>query len=291
MKPDSPVSPRVVVNADDFGLHEAVNRAIVQGHKNGVVTSTSIMACGSAFEDAVEQGGACPSLGIGIHLTLVEERPVAPANQVPSLVNRSGVMADSYADFARRWLSRKIRLDDVMRELEAQVERVLRAGITPTHFDSHQHVHCLPGLWKVTVDLAKKYRVPYVRLPYFDSIVADATIVQSAVRLGVNVMGTLRRNVRTAGVRHADYVRGFAFSGRMTPARLLSILKTIGPGLTEIMVHPGLPDEDLRRRYQQWKGFSWEQDYNAVTNAAVIEFCAEEGVTLTSFVRPQERNP
>jgi hopanoid biosynthesis associated protein HpnK len=291
MKPDSPVSQQVVVNADDFGLHKTVNKAIVQGHKSGVVTSTSIMACGSAFEDAVEQGRTCPGLGIGVHLTLVEERPVAVANQVPSIVNRSGVMHDSYADFARRWLSHQIRLDDVIRELEAQVERVLRAGITPTHFDSHQHVHCLPGLWKVTVDLAKKYRVPYVRLPYFDSIVADATIVQSAIRLGVNVLGTLRRNVRAVGVRHADHVRGFAFSGQMTPVRLLSILKTIGPGLTEIMVHPGLPDEDLRKCYRQWKGFSWEQDYEAVTDPSVIKFCAEGGITLTNFVYPQEGNP
>jgi hypothetical protein len=77
----------------------------------------------------------------------------------------------------------------------------------------------------------------------------------------------------------------------MTPARLLSILKTIGPGLTEIMVHPGLPDDDLKKRYRQWKGFSWEQDHEAVTNAEVIKLCAEGGITLTNFARARRENP
>ena len=174
-----------------------------------------------------------------------------------------------------------------MRELEAQVGRVLQAGIVPSHFDSHQHVHCLPGMWRIILDLARKYHVPYVRLPRFDSLRADATVVQSIVRAGVNVMAWLRRQASVAEVRHADHMRGFAFSGRMTAPRLLSILNNVHPGLTEVMVHPGLPDEDLRRRYVKWKGFSWEEDLEAVTNREVIDLCRAGGFTLSSFAGSQ----
>jgi hopanoid biosynthesis associated protein HpnK len=277
-------SPRfVIINADDFGLHEAVNKAVIHAHRHGVVTSASIMACGTAFEDAVMRGRTCPDLGIGVHLTLVEERPVAPVDQVTTLVNKEGFMPRSYTAFARRWLSRQISLRDVVRELEAQVNRVLQAGIVPSHFDSHQHVHCLPGMWRTILNLARKYHVPYVRLPRFDSLRADATVAQSAVRAGVNVLAWLRRRASVAEVRHADHVGGFAFSGRMTAPRLLSILNHVGPGLTEIMVHPGLLDEDLRRRYLNWRGFSWEQDFEAVTNREVIDLCRGGGFTLASF--------
>jgi len=280
---------RVVINADDFGLHEAVNKAIVYAHRHGVVTSASIMACGTAFEDAVVRWQTCPDLGIGIHLTLVEERPVSPVDTVKTLVNKEGFMPRSYLAFARRWLSRQISLLDVMRELEAQVERVLQAGIIPSHFDSHQHVHCLPGMWRTILDLARKHHVPYVRLPHFESLGADATVAKSAIRAGVNLMAWFRRKASVPAIRHADHVRGFAFSGGMTAPRLLSILNNVGPGLTEIMVHPGLPDEDLRRRYARWKGFSWEQDFEAVTNSEVIGLCQGDGFVLASFAGSQRR--
>ncbi len=280
----------VVINADDFGLHPNVNRAIIKGHCEGVVTSTSIMACGAAFDDAVLQSRKCPGLGIGVHLTLVEERPLTPADQVPSLVRRDGTMPDSYMDFSRQWMSRRIRLDDVRRELESQIERVLRAGITPSHLDSHQHVHCLPGMWKTTIELAKKYSIPYVRLPYFDSIRIDATPLQSAARWGVNIMAAIRRRKASPDVRHADHVKGFAFSGRMSSDRLMSILQTIRPGLTEIMVHPGIPDEELGRKYSHWKGFSWKQDLDAVTDPRIVTYCAEGGIALRNFSCARGRN-
>lgn len=278
-----PVDRSVVINADDFGIHPNVNRAIVQGHREGVVTSASIMACGVAFDDAVSQSKTCPGLGVGVHLTLVEERPLTPPGQVSSLVGRAGTMPESYMDFSRRWMSRRIRPEDVKRELETQIERVLRAGITPSHLDSHQHVHCLPGVWKATIELAKKYSIPFVRLPYFDSIRINATPMQSAVRWGVNVMAAIRRRRADSAIRHADHVRGFAFSGRMSPERLLSILQTIRPGLTEIMVHPGIPSDDLTRKYAQWKGFSWKQDLDAVTDPRIATFCAGSGIALRNF--------
>ncbi len=276
---------RVVVNADDFGIHESINDGIIRAYRDGIVTSASLIACGRAFEDALVRCRSCPSMGLGVHLTLVEERPVASAEKVPSLVDQDEIMPKSYREFARGWASGKIQRRDVQTELEAQVERVLESGIRPSHLDSHQQVHCLPGVWKFTLDLAEKYAVPFVRLPAFDSVMAEVrSPMLPVIRAGVNLMAALRRRANARSVKFADHVRGFAFSGRMTTSRLLAILETLPPGLTEVMVHPGLPDEGLRRRYWEWGDFGWETELRALTDPLVVARCRRGDFTLTSFL-------
>jgi predicted glycoside hydrolase/deacetylase ChbG (UPF0249 family) len=273
----------IIVNADDMGLHEAVNEGIIRAHREGIVTSASLIACGAAFEDALIRCGSCPELDLGVHLTLVEERPLAPVEKVPSLVNQDGVMPRSYTAFACGWLTGKIHERDIRFELETQMVRVLDSGIHPTHLDSHQHVHCLPGMWKITLDIAKKYAIPFVRVPAFDSLWAEArTLMVPALRAAVNLMAVRRHMADTRPVRWADQVRGFAFSGRLTTSRLLAILATLRPELTEIMVHPGIPDEDLQQRYRQWE-FEWEAELRALTDPQVVARCRDGDFTLTSF--------
>lgn len=276
--------PRVVVNADDFGLHGAVNRGICQAHLEGVVTSTSLMACGQAFDDALERLRVCPHLGVGIHLTLVEERPVAPVEKIPSLVDRNGVMFRTYGKVARGWLAGRIRECDVRYELEAQIKRVLESGIRPSHLDSHQHVHCLPGVWRIALDFARKYAIPYVRVPAFDSLWAEATTpMLPLIRAGVNLMAKLRRRADVHPVRFAEHVKGFSYSGRMTTSRVLAILQTLKPGLTEVMVHPGVPNEDLRGRYRAWGDFNWVTELTTLTDPLVVARCRQGDFILTSF--------
>ena len=274
----------VVVNADDFGLHEAVNEGVVRTHREGIVTSASLVACGRAFEDAVRRSRSCPGLGLGVHLTLVEERPVSPAGAIPSLVDPEGLMPPGYRAFARRWLAGTIRKRDVRRELEAQVEKIVETGIRPMHLDSHQHLHCLPGIWRITLDIATKYGVPYVRVPAFDSLWAEARgPVLPMVRAGVNLVGRLRRLAPKRSVKFADQIRGAALSGRMTISRLLEIIDSLRPGLTEVIVHPGLRNEELRRRYPGWGGFDWESDLRAVTDREVLSRCQRGDFVLASF--------
>lgn len=277
---------RLVVNADDFGLHRAVNQGICRAHLEGVVTSTSLIACGQAFEDALKRLQKCPNLGVGIHLTLVEEQPVTPVEKIPSLVNRDGFMLRTYGSFTQAWLAGRIRERHVRYELEAQIERVLESGIHPSHLDSHQHVHCLPGVWNLTLELAKKYSIPYVRVPAFDSLWAEAdNLILPAIRAGVNLMASWRRLASTGPVRFADHARGFSFSGHMTTSRLLGILRTLRPGLTEIMVHPGFSDDDLKRRYGNWGEFSWGTELQALLDPQVLEYCHNGNFALTNFMR------
>ena len=277
-------SCRVVINADDFGLHPAVNRGIVRAHQQGVVTSASLIACGRAFHDAVERLRACPELDVGIHLTLVEECAVLPPGDIPSLAGADGHMPASHRQFAERWLTGRIRPRDVRRELEAQVQRVLRAGLAPTHLDSHQHVHCLPGVWPIVVDLAGAHGIPFVRVPKFASLRAAArTWTDSVLRAGVSLLAKVHSRRWPATVHRADDVRGTEFSGRMTGDLLLHLLQTVRPGLTELLVHPGEGDPDLAQRYGHWRGFDWAGELAAVTDERVRAYCHQGAVLLTRF--------
>ena len=274
----------IIVNADDFGLHVAVNKAIIHAYRHGVVTSASIMACGAAFEDAVMRWQTCPDLGIGVHLTLVEERPLSPIHMVSSLINRAGQMRPSYKKFAQDWCMGLIKKKDVEYEFEAQIERVLCHGIRPSHLDSHQHVHCLPGIWGLVLKIARKYQVPFVRMPAFDGLWCESKdLVTPILRAGINVMSFIRRRLGSSKVKFADCMRGTTFSGHMTVATLLQILNDVQSGVTEVLVHPGFPDESLRNRYSHWEGFIWGSDLQAVTDPRVIARCSKEDIKLVSF--------
>jgi predicted glycoside hydrolase/deacetylase ChbG (UPF0249 family) len=274
-----------VINADDLGLHEAINEGIVLSHQRGIVTSASIVPCGIAFNDALARLKTCPALAVGVHLTLVEERPILPQELIPSLVNKSGAMPSNYAAFAQRWLIGRIREEDVVNELEAQINRVLSVGITPSHLDSHQHVHCLPGIWGIVMRLAKKYRVRYLRLPHCENVLADATLRESFLRMGVNVLSVIRRFGGSKDVRHADFLRGFAHSGRMTSERLLAILQSLECGVTEVMVHPKASSFELKERYRGWPRIDWESDLKALVDGQVVRWCRSGKVHLTNFTR------
>ena len=158
-----------VVNADDFGLSASTNAGIREAYEHGILRSASLMANGEGFDDAVSQIRELPGLGVGIHLSLVCERPIASAHKLRGLIDSDGRLPPSYADFARGYLLRKFTPREVHREMEAQIARVLHAGIRPTHLDSHQHVHLMPGVFDITLDLAEAYKILY---PAFDKVIA-----------------------------------------------------------------------------------------------------------------------
>ena len=159
-------SIRLVVNADDFGISARINEGILLAHRAGIVTATSLMAVGRAFEQAVQYCRAAPALDVGVHLTLVAERPLLAGRS--SLAGDDGRFPESAGAFLRRWLKGSIRRADVQAEWSAQIERVLDHGIRVTHLDSHQHVHILPGLADLSLKLAARYTIPFVRVPVED---------------------------------------------------------------------------------------------------------------------------
>ena len=143
---------QLIVTADDAGLHRGMTDGVIRAHREGIVTACSIVANGAAFDDAVERLRDTPSLEVGVHLTLVEERPLT-AMRFPR----------KYTSFVPLYLARRISMAVIERELRAQIEKVLATGLTITHLNGHQHLHMLPSIFPIVERLALEYKIPYLR--------------------------------------------------------------------------------------------------------------------------------
>jgi chitin disaccharide deacetylase len=271
---------RLIVNADDFGLSEAVNHAVIEAHERGIVTSTSIMAGGAAFEHAADLAARCPTLDVGVHLTLTELRPVA--DSVPSLVGADGTFAPHATELTKRCLRGAISLADVRRELDAQIRRVLAHGVQPTHLDGHQHVHVLPGIARVVAELAREHGIRAARVPVERPRGYMLKDVGSLKRLAEQVvLGTLAAVSPLAALRCADCFVGFYFGGRLTEHNLRTVLERLPAGKTvELMCHPGADDPESR--YGDWH-YAWAAETAALTSPRIRELIGAHGVRLISY--------
>ena len=233
---------RLIVNADDFGLHAAVNRGILTAHTEGIVSSASLMAGGAAFDDAVLIAKQCPQLGVGVHLTLVGASPLLPVAEVSSLLDEAGDFYGSYPLFIKRFLRGKIRLAEVERELAAQIDRVRMAGIQPSHLDSHQHLHVLPGIGGLVLDLARRFSIRAIRIPAEPVAfigATPATVGRLVGRGGLTMLANLfRQHAAAAGIRTSGHFYGMLAGGQLTEPAILAILRRLPPGYSELMTHP-----------------------------------------------------
>ncbi|WP_425060732.1 Chitooligosaccharide deacetylase ChbG [Sporomusa carbonis] len=276
---------RLIVNADDFGLHENINYGIIKGHTKGCITSTSLMAGGKAFEHALSLAEAQPELGIGVHLTLVGAYPVTDPGRIPTLVDGEGLLCRDYPAFLKKFCFGKIRLEDIRQELAAQVKAVLAAGVTITHLDSHQHMHIVPGIIDVVLDIAKEFTIRAMRIPaeplaFFGGFKPSAGRVIG--RSGLTILARLAgRKARQAGLAVPDHFFGMLAGGSMEERLLLTVMDCLPPGSTEIMIHPGL-DDAILNAYFGWN-YNWQTELAAVTSSQVAEKLAKGNIELCSF--------
>ena len=275
-----------IVNADDFGLSPGVNNAIMRAHREGILTSASLMATGDAFDEAITLTRCQPSLSIGIHLVLVEGKPVSPLARIPSLVASGGTFHSSLRAFMLRWMTGRIRRVDVEREWGAQVEKVLARGLRVEKLDSHMHLHLLPGIFPVAVALAKRYQIPGIRLPreWVGSSQPSAAPPALLKRYILTCLAAIhgRRAVGT-NLLCADRFRGIVESGCLTEQSLLRILATLQPGVTEIMVHPGYRDAVLDA-WPRSRFYARETEVEALISPAIKAFVATSDIRLINFV-------
>jgi chitin disaccharide deacetylase len=274
----------LVVNADDFGISRGVNRGIVEAHRAGLVTSASLMANLPAAEDALTRAAICPDLGLGLHLTLTAGRPLCPPEQVPTLVDADGRFFVLGTLLARLSLGR-VHPDDLRRELTAQIAWTLRHGIRPDHVDSHHHVHVHPRVAPIAIALAREHQVGWVRCPVEGgpSPALLALPPKDAARtVAISTFGMIARVlVRRAGLRTARHFRGIGLGMGFGEAGLLATLESLPPGLTELMTHPGHPDEELARLTVFAEGR--DRELGALTSPAVQDVPRRRRIRLTSF--------
>ena len=271
---------KLIVNADDFGISEAVNHGIAAAHDRGIVTSTSLMATGDAFEHAVALARSRPRLAVGVHLVLTEHRPLRGAAAVPSLVGPSGRFAPHVKQLLAPALRGRLSPAEVRAELDAQICRVRDAGITIGHLDGHQHVHVLPGIARLVADLAAAHGALAVRYP-----------VERVRGYMLRDLGSLRRLAEQAALlafcaasplkrfrRSGDFL-GFYFGGRLDESNLRTVLAGLpAEGIVELMCHPG--DEGMRPS-GDWQ-YAWAAERDALTSPTIRSFLAARGVQLVS---------
>jgi len=273
---------KLIVHADDFGLSEKINDGILHAHLHGILTSTSVMANGGAFEHALNICRSVPTLDIGVHLTLVEEPPVLPREKIPSLVGGEGRFHCHAMTFLRKYAAGRIRLAEVRCELEAQIKKVASYGISISHLDSHQHLHILPQILNLTVDLAEQYGIPAIRFPYetprFYMLGNRKAFSRLPQLLGLNLFCRLGKK---AIPLHTAHFAGFFFGGDLQKKNLHKTLEFLPVGETcELMCHPGLADE--YGAYRRWR-YHWAEEFLALTDPEIAAFLSAKGIRLISY--------
>ena len=238
----------LIVTADDVGLHRGMTEGAIRAHREGIVTACSVVANGAAFDDAVERLRDTPTLEVGVHLTLVEERPLT-AMRFPR----------KYTSFVPLYLARAISMAAIERELRAQIERVLATGLTVTHLNGHQHLHLLPRIFALVARLAGEYLIEYVRIVNERSSVRRAPMAVLSA-LGRRADGS---NDRTIGVGEA---------GHLTD--VVPLLDRV-QGVTELVTHPGISVDG----YAHWD-YDWDAETRALCDPRLREELAKRGIEL-----------
>jgi predicted glycoside hydrolase/deacetylase ChbG (UPF0249 family) len=236
-----PRTPYLIVNADDLGIDPGVNRAIFEGHDHGIVTSTSLLAGGAAFDAAVAGARERPSLGVGVHLALHEERPILPRHEVPELVDADGNMKP-LGQVVRALVLGRLPLAQAEAEYAAQIGRVLAAGIQPTHLDSHCHLHAFPALARIVHALGERFSIPCARRPELRSLgdLRGAPLSRWPVSMLISSCSKAARRGVSPSLRTPDGFVGLAQSGDVDEVWLERAIGTLAPGcVSELMVHPG----------------------------------------------------
>jgi predicted glycoside hydrolase/deacetylase ChbG (UPF0249 family) len=261
---------RLIVNADDFGFTRDVNEGIVEAHAKGIVTAATLMANGDAFDHAVTLARENPSLDIGCHLVLVQGRSVAdPSRELPSTMK----------ELMRALLRRQLPVYD---ELLAQVRKIVRAGIRPTHLDTHKHTHLLPPVLEAVARIAHEFGIQWVRRPFDFGIDTGARMTKSAVAVGLRVARPgFARALRE--LKTTDHFAGFQITGTLKQSNLIETLERLPDGLTEFMCHPGKLGPELRAAATRLKE-SREMELAALVSPAVRAVIERRGIELVNYV-------
>jgi chitin disaccharide deacetylase len=285
---------RLIVNADDFGLAESVNRGIIVAHRDGILTSTSLLANGSAFDQAIALSRQFPQLSVGVHLNISEGRPASPAAGIPSLVNERGELHLSPFRLWTKIVRRQISLEDIHSECRAQVLKVWHAGVKPTHLDGHLHVHVLPQLSPILIALAREFGIRSIRCPAEDleatlpllwklSGASIAGLERSAIAYGVSSFARrFKEQLRMAGFVYPSAFLGLAHTGFLDARALSALLAFVPNGSTELMCHPGYASaqvESLGGGLTRAR----ETEVLALTAPETREIVESLGIRLTNF--------
>jgi len=284
---------QLIVNADDFGFTAGVNRAIVKAHARGIVTSSTLMANGPAFAEAVELAKTVPRLSVGCHVVLIDGEPILDVKQIPSLVTRdfSPRFRDGLKTFAARAIAGQMNADEITAEAMAQIRKIQAAGIVVSHFDTHKHTHLFPKILRPLLRAAAACGVHAVRNPFGPRFPLRSSQLLARPNLWtrwaeVRVLGRFAASFREAVEREGfvtpDGTLGIEVTGALDETLFHAIARSVPEGIWEFVCHPGYNDADLqaaRTRLRQ----SRETELRVLTLPAARDVISQEGVELISY--------
>ena len=286
------MSKQLIVNADDYGRTEGVTQGIIQAHREGIVTSTTVMMNMPQLEDALRLADDYSDLGMGVHLVFSAWRPLLPPTEIPSLVDEDGHFhtqgaIPSHPSTKLRTGPERIDRDELKAELRTQIERFRASGRQPDHLDCHHFIHLYPPFFAIYVELAEEYGLP-IRLPFPPEEEWDEAAASMSIAHGLppDFLREIARHdiglVQAKGIPHPDrFVQSFFGKESLTLENLLGILEGLPEGISEMMTHPGLADEKLlaKSRY----GKERERELELLCHPRAKERIGELGIELVTF--------
>jgi predicted glycoside hydrolase/deacetylase ChbG (UPF0249 family) len=290
---------RLIVNADDFGLTSGVNRAIVEAQRDGIVTSATLMANAGAFDEAAAMARSIAGQGslfsVGCHVVLLDGEPLSPPDRVRSLLQTGAGdgsrLRESLNQFVVASLRHKLKSDEIEAEAIAQMERIQRAGVEVSHFDTHKHAHMFPGVLRPLLRAARARNLAAVRNPFgqlwplpWSSLVRTRRAWKRFAQLNVlrSFSVGFRREVAAHGLRTTDGSLGVLVTGMLDLKLFAAIIESIPQGTWEFVTHPGYNDADLaqaRTRLRQ----SREQELHLLTSPQAKDLLQRQGIELISY--------
>ncbi len=285
---------RLIVNADDFGFTAGINRAIVEAHTRGIVTSSTLMANGRAFEDAVRLAATVPRLSVGCHVVLIDGEPVLDAARLPSLTSAHSAGArfrDGLKSFAVRALAGRMDPDEIELEVSAQIRKLQAAGIHVSHLDTHKHTHLFPAVLRPLLRAARACGVHAVRNPFGPRRPLNSSELLIRPTLWaryaeVRILRTLASKFRDAAKREGmvtpDGTLGIVVTGALNEKLFRVIAEIIPEGTWEFVCHPGYNDDDLKCAKTRLRE-SRETELRILTRPEARNLLLNHGIELISY--------
>ncbi len=260
---------RVIFSADDFGLSEAVNEGIERAHRDGLLTSTSLMVAGQAAGDAVRRAHTMPDLRVGLHVVAVEGSPVLPRASIPDLLDAHGQFPSDQLRLGLRYAFLPTVRRQLRAEIAAQFDAFAATGLTLDHADAHKHMHLHPTVGAMIIDAGWAHGLRALRIPAepMDVMAACGVPPTLAARAMLAWTRVLRRKARHVGLAVNDHIFGLAWTGHMTAERLLTLAAHMPGGISEIYFHPAAHRDAVLDRLMP--DYGHEEELAALCNPAV----------------------
>jgi hopanoid biosynthesis associated protein HpnK len=278
---------RLIVTADDFGAAREVNDAIEAAHRGGILTAASLMIGAPAAADAIARARRTPSLRVGLHVVLVEGRPVLPASAVTRLVDGNGLFRSDMTALATVISCSKQARLQLAAEITAQFEAFCATGLALDHCNAHKHFHLHPVVGRLLAAAGSRFGLRAIRIPHEPVHVLRA--IERRTPWAPQLLTApwallLRRRARAAGLLAADRTFGLQWSGHMTKKRLAGLIENLPNGLSEIYLHPASgPFAGAAA------GYRYREEFDALMDSGIAAACRDTSLRLggfSDFLRP-----